>query len=449
MKTRKLVTSMLGATMAVSLLAGCSSNGGSTATPASSEAPKKEQAAETAKVDTSGGKKTELVFWTLFAGGDGDYMDQIISSFNKSQDSISVKNVKLEWAEYYTKLVTGVSGGKGPDIGISHTSKLPELIKAGVVTELDATAKTINLNWDNYNSNILSSATVNGKHYAVPIDTHPFIMYYNKKHLQTAGLLGADGKPTLEPGADGFVKFLTTLKEKLPKDVTPFAFSNNADDPYRLWWALYSQQGGNDVISDDGKSPAIDTDKAIKAANYIKDLYYTSKVIKPQDPDFYKTFQSGKGAIMMTGVWATGTWETTKDLDFGAMAIPNIFGNTKTWGDSHTIILPVTAKEDPKKREAALTFANYVAEKGGQIWAKAGHIPANKTVLDTPEYKGLKYRSDYASVAGDVVFPKVSDKTWPKNDILKKYLDEIWLNKTPTDAVFKKIDGELKTLLAK
>ncbi|UJF36284.1 type 2 periplasmic-binding domain-containing protein [Paenibacillus hexagrammi] len=446
---KKVFTTMMGASMVLSLLAGCSS-GGSTSGGASTE-PAKEQAAATADSGSgkSDGKKIELTYWTLFAGGDGEYMDQIISNFNKSQDEILIKNVKLEWAEYYTKLVTGVSGGKGPDIGISHTSKLPELIKAGVVTPLDDTAKAAGLKWEDYNSNILSSATVDGKHYAVPIDTHPFIMYYNKKHLQTAGLLDGNGKPILEPGADGFVKFLTTLKEKLPKDVTPFAFSNNADDPYRLWWALYSQQGGNDVISDDGKSPAIDMDKAMKAANYIKDLYYTSKVIKPQDPDFYKTFQSGKGAIMMTGVWATGTWETTKDLDFGAMAIPNIFGNTKTWGDSHTIILPVTAKEDPKKREAALKFAMYATEQGGQIWAKAGHIPADSKVFESDGYKALKYRSDYKAVASDVVFPKVSDKTWPKNDILKKYLDEIWLNKTATDVVFKKIDSELKTLLAK
>ncbi|WP_426452691.1 extracellular solute-binding protein [Paenibacillus sp. S-38] len=429
----------MSASMMMSVLAGCS--GGSSGAG--------ESAGGDSKSAEAGGQKTELVYWTLFAGGDGEYMDQMIKSFNSSQNDITIKNVKLEWAEYYTKLVTGVSGGKGPDIGISHTSKLPELIKAGVVTELDETAKDVNLDWNQYNENILKSAMVEGKHYAVPIDTHPFIMYYNKKHLAAAGLLGEDGKPKIEPGPDGFVNFLTSMKGKLPQGVTPFAFSNNGDDPYRLWWALYSQLGGKDVISDDGKSPAIDMEKAVQAANYVKDLYYTSKVIKSQDPDFYKTFQSGQGAIMMTGVWATGTWETTKDLDFGATAIPSIYGSAKTWGDSHTIILPVTKKEDPKKREAALKFANYVAEKGGQVWAKAGHIPAHKAVFESSEYKALKYRSDYASVANDVVFAKASDKTWPKNDVLKKYLDEIWLNKTPAEAVFKKIEGELKTLLSK
>ncbi|WP_082053075.1 extracellular solute-binding protein [Gordoniibacillus kamchatkensis] len=375
-------------------------------------------------------------------------MDAIIDAFNKSQSDITVKNVKLEWGEYYTKLVTGVSAGKGPDIGISHVSKLPELIKQGVVSEIDDVAKAANLNWGDYNQNILNATISGGKHYAVPLDTHPFIMYYNKKLLQDAGALGADGKPKIEPGADGFVKFLSGIKDKLPKGVSPMALSNNGDDPYRLWWAAYSQLGGNDIISDDGKSTAMDMDKAVKAANFVKSLYYDSKVIKPNDPDFYKSFQSGQAAVMMTGVWATGTWEATKDFDFGAMPIPNLFGNTKTWGDSHTIILPVTKDNDAKKRQAALAFAKFATENG-QIWAKAGHIPASTKVVDSAEFKNMKYRSDYVSVAKDVVFPKQSDKTWPKNDILKKYLDEIWLNKTPAEDALKKIDNEVKSLLAK
>ncbi|KAF9105008.1 hypothetical protein BGX30_008996, partial [Mortierella sp. GBA39] len=192
----------------------------------------------------------------------------------------------------------------------------------GVATELDDSAKDANIDWSTFNQNILEASVYDDKHYAVPIDTHPFIMYYNKKLLKDAGLLGEDGKPVLEQSGEGFIKFLTTLKEKLPKGKYPFALSSSNDDPFRFWWALYSQQGGNDVVSDDLKSADIDKEKAVKAADYIKDLYHKYNFIKLNDPDFYKTFQSGNAAIMMTGVWATGTWEKTKGLEFGAMPIP-------------------------------------------------------------------------------------------------------------------------------
>ncbi|MDQ0112196.1 ABC transporter substrate-binding protein [Paenibacillus harenae] len=396
--------------------------------------------------NSGGGSKVTLSFWTLFSGGDGDNMQKLIDEFNKSHPDIQVKNTKLEWGEYYTKLITAVGNGNGPDVGISHTSRLPDLINQGVVTELDDVAETAGVDWGTYNENLLSATAVDGKHYAVPIDTHPFIMYYNKKLLRDAGLLGDDGKPVLEQSADGFIAFLDTLKQKLPAKVTPFALSNSNDDPFRLWWSLYHQLGGNDVISDDLSSASLDADKGAKAAEYIQNIY-AKGYIKKNDPDFYKNFQSGTAAIMMTGVWATGTWEATKELEFGAMPIPKIFDREATWGDSHTLILPVTKSEDPEKRKAAITFADWIAENG-QVWAKAGHIPSKPSVFDKQEYKDMPYRGDYASVADTVKFSKPSTKNWSiRDNALFKYLNEVWASKmTPADAMVKMQDAIQKTL---
>lgn len=379
--------------------------------------------------------KVSLSFWTLFDGGDGANMQTLVDEFNKTHPDIEVKNTKLAWGEYYTKLVTAVGNGNGPDIGISHSSRLPDLIDQGVVTELDTPAADAGVDWNSYNQNLLSAVTVDDQHYAVPIDTHAFIMFYNKKLLKEAGLLGEDGKPVLEQSADGFVSFLKTLKEKLPAKVTPFALSNNNDDPFRLWWSMYSQLGGNDVISDDLNSAAIDKEKGIKAADYIQKLY-TEGYIKKNDPDFYKNFQSGTAAITMTGVWTTGTWESTKDFEFGAMPIPKFYDQEATWGDSHTIILPLTQDEDEAKRKAAMIFADWVADNG-QVWAKAGHIPSKPSVLEKQEFKDMPYRSDYSDVASVVKFSKKSTKTAQiREEVAFKFLNEVWVNKmTPADAM--------------
>ncbi|MGF9696060.1 MULTISPECIES: ABC transporter substrate-binding protein [Paenibacillus] len=385
--------------------------------------------------DASGDEKVTLSFWTLFDGGDGANMQTLVDEFNKTHPNIEVKNTKLAWGEYYTKLITAVGNGNGPDIGISHSSRLPDLIDQGVVTELDTPATDAGVDWNSYNQNLLDAVTVDGQHYAAPIDTHPFIMFYNKKLLKDAGLLGEDGKPILEQSADGFLTFLQTLKEKLPAKVTPFALSNNNDDPYRLWWSLYSQMGGNDVVSDDLKSAAIDKEKGIKAAEYVQKLF-TEGYIKKNDPDFYKNFQSGTSAIIMTGVWTTGTWESTKGLEFGAMPIPKFYDQEATWGDSHTIILPLTQDEDPAKRKAAMIFADYVADNG-QVWAKAGHIPSKPSVLEKQEFKDLPYRSDYAEVASVVKFSKHSTKNAQiRDEAAFKFLNEVWVSKmTPADAM--------------
>ncbi|MNK28784.1 Maltodextrin-binding protein MdxE precursor [compost metagenome] len=442
--TRKFSLLMVALLSLSLLLSACGSSDNTTKDSGSSS----KGTNETASTDTGSGGKVNLSFWTLFDGGDGDNMQALVDKFNQEHPNIQVKNTKLVWAEYYTKLITAVGAGNGPDIGISHISRLPDLINQGVATELDDSAKEAGVDWSTFNQNILDASVYDSKHYAVPIDTHPFIMYYNKALLKTAGLLGEDGKPMMEQSADGFIKFLTALKEKLPKGKYPFALSNTNDDPFRLWWALYSQQGGNDVVSDDLKSPDIDTAKATKAADYIKDLYHKYNFIKLNDPDFYKTFQSGNAAIMMTGVWATGTWESTKGLDFGAMPIPKIYDQEATWGDAHTIILPTTTNEDPEKRKAALIFANWIADNG-QIWAKAGHIPAKPAVFDKPEFKEMPYRSDYVSVASTVKFPKHSDKNWQiRDNAMFKYLNEIWSNKMSSTDAFSKIQTEITKILS-
>ncbi|MDF2961928.1 MAG: transporter substrate-binding protein [Paenibacillus sp.] len=428
---KKGLSLLLSLILVISLLAACTSG---------------TKTAEGDNKPPSSNEKVELVFWSLFSGGDGDFMQQMIDSFNKDNPNIQIKNVKLEWGEYYTKLITGVSSGNGPDIGVSHTSKLPELIKQGVVSELDPVAKVTNLDWSTFNQNILSATMLNGKHYAIPIDTHPFIFFYNKTMLKQAGLLDDKGKPIMTQSAQGFVDFAVKLKISLQNNQMAFAFPSKGDDPYRLWWALYHQLGGKDVMADDLKTPSIDMAKAVQAANYIKDLYHKQQVIPLNLENFTKSFQAGNAGFFMSGVWNTGTMEQTNGLEFGVMPIPKFFDKQATWGDSHTLILPIQKKPDQNRQKAALAFMNYIADHG-HVWAKAGHIPAKAKIVDDAEFKKLPYRSDYVSVADTVAFNKPSAYNWALKTVIIRNLDTIWNNSVPTEDAFKKMLEEMKAVI--
>jgi multiple sugar transport system substrate-binding protein len=75
---------------------------------------------------------TEVVMWNLFGGGDAEYMQAIVDKFNESQSEFFVNNVMQEFDEYYTKLLTSVAAGKGPDLAIAHSHVLPELVNQGL-----------------------------------------------------------------------------------------------------------------------------------------------------------------------------------------------------------------------------------------------------------------------------------------------------------------------------
>ncbi|HBE77085.1 MAG TPA: ABC transporter substrate-binding protein [Firmicutes bacterium] len=390
--------------------------------------------------------KIELTFWSFFGGGESSYMQEIVNNFNKSQSEIVVKNVIQEWGTpYYTKLMTAVAAGKGPDIGAAHVSELPALVDSGSVYALDTYAKDENVNWGKINKNILDATIYDGKHYAVPLDTHPYIMYYNKNLLKKAGLLDAQGKPILASGTVGLDTFFATLKKKLPADVYPLAQPTNGDDCYRLWYALYVQQGPTSLLNANFTKSEIDMAKAVKAAEYVKSLY-TRGYIQKNLADFVKTFSSGKAAVTFTGGWTTPVFEGVKGFSFGAMEFPTLMGKTATWGDSHTIILPVQSKDDKVRQDAAMKFASFVADSG-KIWAQAGHVPASDAVVASAEFKALPYRSEYATAAKHVVFFSHSKNNWAMIDIIKKNLDTIWNGSTPSKTALTKMAMDIDNLV--
>ncbi|ASK62823.1 ABC transporter substrate-binding protein [Virgibacillus phasianinus] len=391
---------------------------------------------------------TEVVMWNLFGGGDAEYMQEIVDKFNESQSDIFINNIQQEYEEYYTKLLTSIASGKGPDLAISHIHVLPELVNQGLLQDLDPLAKDVDVSWDEYTPNILEATIYDDKHYAVPIDTHAQIFYYNNKLVKDAGLLKDDGTLKMEETPEGFRNFLTSLKKKLPENKYPMAFSTAGLDTYRLWWTFYTQLGGEHILTDDLENPeyALDLDKAIKAAEYLKSLYYEDKVIPLNLQDFYSEFQSQNAATISTGVWATGIWETTDDLEFTAMPVPNIFDQKGAWGNSHTFVIPYYEDADPEIQKAALEFMEFATDEGA-IWAKAGHVPAKETVVNSEEFKELPYRSDYAQVAEYVNFEDRNIYSRGLRDIVMRNLDMIWTDEVSPEEAFKAIEKEVKDLI--
>src|SRR5262245_39871406 len=62
-----------------------------------------------------------VTYWNLFGGGDGVRMVQMQNDFVKANPAINLEASTLAWGEpYYTKLAMAASGGRPPDVAISH-----------------------------------------------------------------------------------------------------------------------------------------------------------------------------------------------------------------------------------------------------------------------------------------------------------------------------------------
>lgn len=441
---KKLLTALLAISILTSAFAGCGGGTTATGTTPSSGAQGASVSSEKANVNSDGTvnnpesvavDKDKLVFWSLFSGGDGAYMDKIIKEYNATNPKKQVQSVMLVWADYYTKLATAVAAGKGPDIGVSHISKLPELVDQGAVIPIDKYTKVSGTDWSQYTESMNAGVTFEGSHYAMPLDTHAEILYFNKDLLKKAGIeLNSNGQLSIKT-ADDFRGMLGKLKSIMPDGSSALALTQKGDDPYRVWWATYFQMGGTPLVNDAGNQVTLDKAKAVKAAEFVKSLY-TDGYIKAGIEDHQKYFQGGQAGLVFTGTWATGALEQTKDLHFGAQPFPQLFEKDSCWADAHTLIIPTKKSRSEEDTQAAVDFINYVSSKGALTWAGSGQIPSDLTIQASKEYKAMPYRSSYAEAAKTAVLPSKNAHFYSMKDAMIKNLDTIWTNQvTPENAI--------------
>lgn len=387
-------------------------------------------------------KEGDLSFWSLFTGGDGEWWKKIVDQYNqKESPKHPVQNVTLVWADYYTKLQTAVAAGKGPDMGVSHVSKLYELANSGVIQPLDPYLEKAGIDLKKYYSkNNLDSVTINDQIYAIPLDTHAEVLYYNVDLLKQAGISEDDVANV--KSIDDFTTLLKKCKDSLGSDVTPLSLDANGDDPYRIWYAFYNQMGGTPFVSEDATKNTLDEKTAKDAMKAVKDLYDQGYIAAGID-DQAATFQSGKAAFLFGGTWLTGTFGETKGLNFNNKDFPQLFDNDSCWADSHTLILPTNTKRSEEETEEAVKFLFSASNDGGIIWAGSGQIPASSTANTSDEYKKMKGYNVVSELDKAVFAPKASHYYDGIKTDVQSALDGYWTGQADIDAAYENVSSAI------
>lgn len=372
-----------------------------------------------------------VVWWDFLSGGDGVRMKQLIADFNAAhQGKIKIDATTLEWGlPFYSKVQTSAAVGEAPDIMTYHASRIPLGVKQGTLQEITADDwKTMGLAQSDYAPATWDAVTVEGKQYAVPLDTHPIVLYYNKDLLEKAGMLGEDGKPK---GMDSRENFTATLKA-LKKSGVKFPLGSVTADGNFMFRTVYSLMGQQDgELMTDGEFLA--GDNAGKLENALAVLQeWTKEGLQSTYTDYPATvalFTSGEAAMMINGVWEVPTMtdlqKKGKLFEWGAVELPVIFDHPSTYADSHTFAVPANKGKDmsPEKRAAVLEVMSWISKNSLQ-WATAGHIPAYGPVTNSAEYKAMEPNATYSSLTANMIFdPKtpLAGIAGPVFDVMSSY----------------------------
>ena len=130
-----------------------------------------------------------LAYWNLFGGGDGVRMQDMEAGFRKDNPNLKLEAVTLAWGNpYYTKLSLATLGDRPPDVAVSHLTRMRTLVAANLLQELrPEDLARYGLSPDKFNQRAWQAGLVDGKAYCIPIDTHPFVMFYNTDSGEEGG----------------------------------------------------------------------------------------------------------------------------------------------------------------------------------------------------------------------------------------------------------------------
>jgi multiple sugar transport system substrate-binding protein len=342
-----------------------------------------------------------VTFWDLFGGGDGVRMADMLTKFQQGHADLGLQHVTLTWGNpYYTKLSLATVGDKPPDVAVAHLTRMRTLVAGGLLQELrpDALAP-YGIAPEKFNRQTWEAGLVDGRAYAIPLDTHPFVLFYNTEICKKAGLLDGDQLRPLV-GEAAFVDAMRRAKAASGGVGGVVAMNNESATPWRIFQSLYSQLGGQ-VLADRGRQVVIDDAKALQVLGLLQGL--TKDGTFPSSVDYQGAiamFANGQAGFLFQGEWEITTFQTAK-MPFSMAPFPNVYGGSDHYAcqaDSHTLVLPRQPTERPDRLDRSLRFVRSMLDQS-KTWAEGGHVPSWLPFRDSNDYRQLTPQSRYAAAA--------------------------------------------------
>ena len=382
---------------------------------------------------------TEVQLWHLFTGGDGGVFQSMLDTVSGRHPGIEIAPVVLTWGgPYYTKLAMSSVGGRSPDLAVMHATRIVGYAPGGLLDtwDLDRLAEH-GITREMFPGLLWDKCFVDGQQFAVPLDFHAFLAFYNTDLCERAGVLDADGALAIA-SPEEFLDAGRRLASVTGGQGIAYGYTGDGAQVCRLWWGLYHQTGATARLTP-GRGAEIDREAAVGVTRFVKDML--DGEVAAADMDYggaVASFSTGRTGIVFMGNWELPSF-IKAGIPFDAQTMPRVFGRAATFGDSHVFVLPHQDRVDQARRDAAYeVVAGMLANS--LHWADGGHTPANLAVTESAQYRELTPQSHYAGALDEAVFEPAAWFTGSGSDFqarVAEVMQACWLSGslTPEQAV--------------
>jgi multiple sugar transport system substrate-binding protein len=335
----------------------------------------------------------QLAYWNGLTGPDGQFMMQLVNSFNGANPNIKV--TMNAQSDYNTKLDTAAASDSLPDVAIINEDQIATQAFRHIIGPMDSVVQQMGVSQADFPAAAWTLATVAGHPYGIPLSIVPMTMYYNMDLMQKYNISAPP-----KTGDD-----FATAAAAMTKDGNNGFMITSGFPVQQIFQMLLHQYGGTEY-SADGTKATWNSDAGVQALTWMVNAQKTySKPKLPVDADL-NAFKTGTVGMIWNGIWQTSN-VTGEGVDFksGATAPPQIGPNPASWAGMALLSLPVHKKgEDPCKQAASAVFIKYLLDNSVE-WSKGGNIPASNAVRQSAAFQAIQPQASIAPAVEHPVFP--------------------------------------------
>jgi multiple sugar transport system substrate-binding protein len=364
--------------------------------------------------------RTELVIQRFFGACQADYgqltdpskadgecgiITAMINQFEARNPDIRVIENTVFWPGY-DQLTAQLAANGAPDLVTMHSSAIPDYEARGLLEPLDQSLARIGIAPEQFTAAARAGVTVGGRTMGLPIDVWSPLWHVNMNLFRKAGLV-RDGAPVLPTSPEEFHAQAEQFRRATGKPYFIQVTNKDYSGPMRIFYVWMLQQGSQLFM--DARHANFDSIEGRRALQFMRDLYQRGDSALNMDyAGAVSAYLKGEGGILVDGTWMVGQFDAASRTEgsplyrgYAVRPFPFLFhGRKVSLVDGHNWVMPRDTRRTAAEREAAQRFLAYFAANDFQ-WARTGHFPAYREIIESPKWQELPHRQDIASITRD------------------------------------------------
>lgn len=319
--------------------------------------------------------------------------------FEKENSNIKIKIQVTGWADYWTALEAGATGGSLPDTFWMHSNEIYKYASNDQLLNLNDRIKASKkIEMDKFPSGLKSIYNYKSNQYAIPKDYDTIGLWYNKTMFDKAGIAYPNDKWT-------WTDLYKAAKKLTKTDGSQYGILTPLHNQEGYYNFVY--QNGGTIITKDKKS-GYDDPKTVEAMKYY--VNFVKDGLSPKefgDAERATDMQSGKCAMGFFGSWNLSGFSSNDYMkkNFNVAVLPssnnggkatifNGLGNaiakgTKHPDESFKWIEYLSAKEG-QTRQAQLGVAISAYDGTADAWVASNKTFNVKVFIDMVKYAQIR-----------------------------------------------------------